>query len=177
MSFLKTLFPFIQAAAALGGPLGTMAANAVGSKLGIDKIDPTQAGIESAITAAVKDPEAMAKLQKAEQEFQLQMAALGFDSVEKLAQIDAEDRASARAREIAVRDRTPAILAYSTTFGYFGLLILVNFHAIPGESSVLMPPLLESLKIVWILQMGYYFGSSRGSQAKDATIAGMKGMQ
>lgn len=62
-SVFKNLFPFISAAASIGGPLGTLAANAVGGALGVN-VDPTQDGIDQAITdAQIKDPEALAKLQ------------------------------------------------------------------------------------------------------------------
>jgi hypothetical protein len=79
MSFLKTMFPFISAAASLGGPLGTMAANAVGKALGVDKVDASPNGIESAITKAGASPEQIAAMQKAEQDFQVEMQKLGFE--------------------------------------------------------------------------------------------------
>src|SRR5207253_2109416 len=98
-------------AASLGGPLGTMAANAVGKAIGVDNVSSEQ--IPDAIAAATsKDPEMMLKLKQTEQEFALQMQSLGFKQVTDLLNMDAADRSNARAREIAVRDKTPMILAF-----------------------------------------------------------------
>lgn len=166
---LKTMFPFISAAAGMGGPLGLMAANAVGSALGVDK---PPADLEAAImTAQTKDPDAMLKLRQAEQDFQLQMERLGLESVEKMEQIAASDRASARAREIAVRDKIPAILAIAVTAGFFGLLALLIFHAVPAESREVLSVMTGALGTAWVSIVGYYFGSSSGSAAKTQLLA------
>ena len=175
MSFnavLKSAFPFIAAAASVGGPLGTMAANAVGKAIGIEKVEATTDGIANAITAAQsKDPDALFKLQAAEQDFKLQMAKLGFDSAEKLAEVDAADRASARAREMAVKDKRPPILAIGVTAGFFSLLGLFAFRDIPNGSQTILNVLVGSLGTAWIGIVNYYFGSSSGSAAKTAILA------
>lgn len=171
-SILKTAFPFISAAAGLGGPLGTMAANAVGQALGVEKVDPSPDGITAAITAAQsKDPDALLKLQDAENQFKLQMQKLGLDDAEKMAQMDVDDRANARARQIAVKDRTPAILAFTTTAGFFALLALLAYHAVPVQSEKLLDVMLGSLGTAWIGVMNYFFGSSSGSAAKTQIMA------
>jgi hypothetical protein len=163
------MFPFISAAAGMGGPLGLLAANAVGTALGVDK---PPADIEAAITAAqTKDPEAILKLRQAEQQFQLQMERLGFESVEQLEQIAAADRASARAREMSVRDKIPAVLAIAVTGGFFGLLALLIFHAIPVESREVLSVMTGALGTAWVSIVSYYFGSSSGSAAKTQLLA------
>src|SRR5436190_192676 len=97
----KAAFPFISAASSLGGPLGTMAAAAVGKALSVDSV--TSDNIADTIAAATsKDPDAMLKLKQAEEDFQIQMTKLGFDQAAKIEELQAADRASARAREIAV---------------------------------------------------------------------------
>lgn len=171
-SVFKKMFPFISAAASLGGPLGVMAAATVGNALGIPKLENGTKAIDTAITdAQIKDPAALLKLQEAEQDFQAQMTKLGFDNVEKLAQIDAEDRASARAREIAVKDKIPAILALSVTGGFFGLLYLIAFHEVPAQSATLLNVLVGTLGTAWIGVVNYYFGSSSGSAAKTQLLS------
>ena len=78
---LKKAYPFIATAAGMGGPLGTMAANAVGKALGVDKVEPTTEGVTAAITQAqAADPDALLKLQQAEDSFKLQMTQIGIDS-------------------------------------------------------------------------------------------------
>lgn len=175
MSFktvLKAAFPFIATAAEMGGPIGMMAATAVGNALGIPKVEPTERGINDAVTAAqAKDPEALLKLQKAEEDFQVQMTALGFDNIQKLEQIAAEDRANARAREIAVKDVTPKVLAYGTTAGFFILLAGLVFRAIPPESREVLSAMTGVLGTMTVGINTYYFGSSSGSAAKTRIMA------
>lgn len=172
-SILKTMFPFISTAATLGGPLGAMAANAVGKAIGVDKLEPGQ--IETAITEAqIKDQEALAKLKQAEYDFKLQMEQLGFDNIEKMEAIAAADRASARAREIAVRDHTPQILAYAVTIGFFGLLILMMFRQLPAGSENIASIMLGALTTQLSSVYSYFFGSSSGSAAKTRLLAQSK---
>ena len=59
------MFPYIATAAEVGGPIGVMAANAVGNALGVSNVKPDD--LEKTIqNAQVKDPEALLKLQQAE---------------------------------------------------------------------------------------------------------------
>jgi hypothetical protein len=169
----KAAFPFISAAASLGGPLGTMAANAVGKAIGVDNVAPD--AVPDAIAAATsKDPDAMLKLKQAEDAFQVQMQQLGFENAQKLLDIDASDRANARAREISVKDKTPAILAYAVTVGFFSLLWLLAFHSVPTQSERILDVMVGSLGTAWIGVVTYYFGSSAGSAEKTKLMAASK---
>lgn len=169
-AIFKTAFPFISAAASLGGPLGTMAANAVGKAIGIDNVSPDK--VDDAIAeATTKDPEAMLKLKQAEADFQLRMQELGFKQATDLLNIDAADRANARAREMAVRDRTPMILAFAITIGFFSLLGMLAFHSVPQQSEKILDIMVGSLGTAWIGIVTYYFGSSAGSQEKTRIMA------
>lgn len=173
---LKTMFPFISAAASLGGPLGSLAANAVGKALNVSKVDATPDGIGSAIAAAqIKDPDALLKLQQAEQEFSATMARLGFENAQHLEEIAAKDRDSARAREISVRDWTPKALAVAVTLGFFALLALLLFRSVPSQSQSLLNVMVGSLGTAWIGIVTYYFGSSAGSARKTEMLLGDKG--
>ncbi len=129
----KDVFPFIATAASGNIPgLVAMAAQKVASVIGVDKIEPTADAIDAAIVQAqTANPDILLKLKEADHDFEIKMAELGFDSVEKMAQIDAGDRANARAREVAVKDVTPKFLAFAVTFGFFGLLWLLAFRAVP----------------------------------------------
>jgi hypothetical protein len=161
----KAAFPFISAAAAAGGPLGTMAANAIGKTLGADKVDD----IEQAIAGAT--PEQMVELKKTEDAFALQMAQLKFESVEKIEEISAADRDSARKREIAVRDKTPMIIAFAITGGFFTLLFILVRHAVPEGSRDVLNIMLGSLGTAFVGIINYYFGSSAGSAEKTKLLA------
>jgi hypothetical protein len=174
MSFtdvLKKSFPFISAAASLGGPVGTMAATLVGKALGVNNVAPTADGISNAIAAAFADPTQRAQLIQAEQQFQAQMAELGYHDAEELASTAELDRASARNRQIALKDRIPAVLAILITMGFFGVLAYMLLRTIPPAGHYAMLLMLGSLSTAWTAVVSYYFGSSAGSDRKTELLA------
>ena len=170
LGFIRKAFPFIAAGASLGGPVGTMAAGLVGKALGVDAPKPTPEGISAAIVGAT--PEQLVELQKAEQEFKLQMEALGFNHIEELEQIAFADRQNARDREMKTGDRTPKILAYTTCILCVAAEAMYFFHgAHVGTSPELIGRILGTLDSALMLVLGYYFGSSVGSDAKTQTLS------
>lgn len=103
-------------------------------------------------------------------QFDSKMAELQTQAELKLAELETADRNSARQREAAIKDKTPAILAYSITAGFFGVLFyMLNFEVPYAEREVLFV-MLGSLGTAWTGIIAYYFGSSAGSAAKHATI-------
>jgi hypothetical protein len=148
--------------AALGGPFGALA-----GKLLHDALDTKgdDKALEAAITSG--DPNVLLKLKEADQNFTVQMEKLGIDR-DKLVY---DDRANARAREIAVKDKTPANLAYAITVGFFGTLsfMLVNGKPATGGDALLV--MLGSLGTAWAGIVAYYFGSSAGSAKKTELMA------
>lgn len=170
---LGTIAPMIAQAVGASIPIfGPMAASMIGSALGVKDVEPTASGVSAAIEkAGDADPEVLLKIQQVEKDFQLRMTALGIDSVEKLAALDVQDVEGARAREIAVRDRLPAILAMTVTGGFFGLLWMLSFREIPATSHDLLLTLIGSLGGAWLSIVGYYFGSSHGSDKQKDIIA------
>jgi hypothetical protein len=145
---------------AFGGPFGAMAGKILGGVLGGD-----EKAVESAILSG--DPDTMAKVRIAEIEFQKRIEELGLER-DKLAYADTSD---ARAREIAVRDTTPAILAYAITVGFFGTLLFMLLNGKPTVGGDALLVMLGSLGTAWAGIVAYYFGSSSGSARKDATIS------
>ena len=169
-SIMKTILPTLVPALGLGGPLGQLAANAIGKAIGVEGLTPDKA--ESAIEAAqAKDPDILLKLKQVDADFQLKMAELGFESAQKLEEVAAGDRASARLREMTVKDKIPAILAVGVTVGFFSLLGLFAFREIPVASQTILNVLVGSLGTAWIGIINYYFGSSSGSASKTALLA------
>jgi hypothetical protein len=167
----KTALPALAAAVIPGSPLIGIAAKFISDKLGGAPIDATPEAIDKAVEVAHTDPEAFLKLQEADHAFQEYMAKLGFDSAAKIAELANEDRASARAREIAVKDKTPMILAYTVTVGFFGLLACLFRFEVPKDSQPIIYSMVGVLGTVWISVMAYYFGSSSGSAAKTDLLA------
>lgn len=160
LQVLRTVAPTI--ALAVGGPFGPIAAAAIHAALGTDPSDPKAA--EAALLNAT--PEQLLALKKGDQDFAVRMKELGI-AEEKLA---FDDTASARAREIAVKDNTPKILAYGVTVGFFGILSFLLYSGKPPGGDVIMV-MLGALGTAWTGIVAYYFGSSAGSAAKDRTIS------
>ena len=150
-------------ALAVAGPLAGTAVTYLERALGL----AIGSGAEK-IAAALQAPtvDQLEAMQKADQDFALAMSQLNisFDNLN-------DDRASARAREMAIRDRTPRVLAYALTaglFGFIGLLLLVK--DIPPNSMQALNLALGSIATAWVAVISYYFGSSSGSHAKDLLL-------
>ena len=167
-TLVSTVAPWIGTA--LGGPLGGMAVGAVASALGLS--DKTESAIKTALSGAT--PADMLALKNADQQFALQMQELGFNQVKDLEKIASDDRNSARQREMTVKDKIPAILAILVTFGFFVVLAIVMFVVLPTEIGQAMYILLGTLAGGWSSVLNYYFGSSSGSNAKNAIIERLK---
>lgn len=157
-------------AAALGGPLAGMAVSQLESFFGLDQ-GATQVD-DAALTKAVlgMSPEVAANMRKADQDFEARMKQLDIDVI-GLAE---KDRESARAMQIQTRDITPRVLAAVVCAGLFGLLTIMAFHDLPTANHDAMMLLLGALNSAFGAVVGFYFGSSAGSQAKDAVIKDMK---
>jgi hypothetical protein len=153
-------------ATALGGPLAGVAIKTLATQL-LGKPEATPEEVEAAVVGA--DPQTLLRLKEIEAEFKKALLDAGI----KMEQLASEDRASARDREIAVRDRTPAYLAYAITVGFFGTLgfMLVNGKPETGGDALLV--MLGSLGTAWAGVVAYYFGSSAGSRKKDEALSQM----
>lgn len=163
-NLIATVAPWIGTA--LGGPLGGMAIGAIGDALGLS--EKTEATIKGALSGAT--PEQMLALKQADQAFALKMQELGFENEQKIAELAASDRDSARKREAAVQDWTPRILAY-LLIGAF-ISVIVGVLAGWGKAdSVLAGTLIGYLSAKAEQVVAYYFGSSSGSDKKTEIMA------
>lgn len=86
--------------------------------------------------------------------------------------IEAEDRASARQREVQAADsKTPRLLAAIFTGGFFGVLGWLLVAGAPQHGSEALLVLLGALSAGQAAILSYYFGSSSASRTKNETIA------
>lgn len=160
---LATFAPTI--ATALGGPLAGLAVSKLESVFGIaPSATDKQSQIEASLAAAT--PDQILALQKAEDDFKVQMQTLKISEE----QLVYNDIASARAREVAVKDRTPAILAGAVTLGFFSVLGVMLANGIPKAGGDALLVMLGALGAAWTSIVSYYYGSSSGSAAKTDTI-------
>lgn len=166
---IGSIAPFLGAA--IGGPFGGMAGKIIGGIFGTKDTD--EETLQKAFSEAT--PDQLLAIKKAENDFAIQMQELGFQNVEALEKIAADDRASARARQVSLRDRTPEWLAYG-----YGLMFFVTLGAFVwmAFSNIEIPAGVKtSIDIMLGAEIGmvlgakeYFFGSSSGSRAKDDTI-------
>lgn len=165
---LTSIAPTI--AAALGGPLAGMAVSQLESFFGLDQ-GATQVD-DAALTKAVlgMSPETAASMRKADQDFEARMKQLDIDVI-GLAE---KDRESARAMQIQTKDITPRMLSFGVVAGLFTLLALMAFRDLPTANHDALMMLLGGLSTAFTSVIGFYFGSSASSQAKDAVIKDLK---
>jgi len=157
MSWLEQVAPTI--ATALGGPLAGLAVTAISKAIGISEDD-----VEKTMDAGKLSADQIAQLKIAEIEFQKSTQELGLN-FEKLA---TEDRSSARNMQIATKSWIPGALAIFVTVGFFGILFaLMMGYAQKSDELMIM---LGSLGTAWTGIIGFYFGSSAGSQRKDELL-------
>jgi hypothetical protein len=158
---LEKLTPTI--ATAVGGPLAGTAVAFLEKALDLTP----GAGARSVVTVlSAATPEQLVAIKAADNAFAEKMRKLGI-SITKL---DADDRASVRARQAVFKDSTPAILAYVLTVGLFGFIVLMSFVDIPANSVQALNLTLGSIGTAWVAMITYYYGSSRSSQSKDLLL-------
>ncbi len=164
MDVVKSVLPWLGTA--LGGPLGGMAAEAVGTALGLsDKSIDAVKNTLSGMTA-----QDMLLLKQADYDFQVKMQTLGFDSVYKLAELESRnvEAVNKTMQAEAAAEHWPSYswrpyngFLFGTTI--FGCYFLLPLFKIP-------PPVIpEFVWIAWggILGIASYF---RGKAQADPAI-------
>jgi len=157
------------AATLLGGPFAGLAVKAIGDALGMS--GATVEAVQTALSKGDMTGDQIIAIKQAELDLQKHLADNGI----KLEEVAGADRASAREREIAVKDWTPRILAYAVTLGFFGTLGALMNGNLDGTGKDVLLVMIGSLGTAWTGIISYYFGSSAGSAAKtDIMKANLK---
>lgn len=162
---LKTLAPTL--ASALLGPLGGVAVAALGKVFGIDNATTTE--VSKVFQDGKLTPEQLSSIKALEMKYQADEKERGF----RYSELEFKDTDSARKMQIATMSQIPPVLAILVTIGFFGILIfmVMNGEYKPTEPLLVM---LGSLGTAWTMIIGFYFGSSHGSQRKDSLLANTK---
>jgi len=168
MDLLKTFGPLLGSVAptlatALGGPLAGLAVKSL-SKALLGAEDFSEEAVMEAMATA--SPEQLAAVKKIDADFKVQMKSLDID----LERISVDDRKSAREMQKETRDWIPRVLAVSVTAGFFAILIYMLVYGLPTTGNEALLLLLGALQTAWGGIIAFYFGSSSGSQKKDAMI-------
>lgn len=172
-SFAPTL------ATMLGGPLAGVAVSALASALGL-KQGASGEDVTQAIQAGTVTPDQLVAIRTADLKHaeilgqqSIDLAKLNADHEEAFAKTEADDRANARGREIAVKDNTPRILAYGVLFATVileGYLVIRGIPKLDAQMAIIVGRVLGTFDTATALILGYYFGSSSGSASKTDTI-------
>lgn len=177
LSILKKVAPFI--AGTFGTPLAGIAVQALCATLPADAAQDVQAAhaadpVNGAVGKlgdlfqhGVLKLEALRAADVAHAE---KMRELGFKTLVDLEGIAAIDRDSARKREIAIKDGTPAILAYILIAGT-GLAIGGTLLGYTKVDSALAGTLIGYLVAECRTALSYFFGTTATGKSKDDTIA------
>lgn len=152
MEWVSKILPTIGTL--LGGPLGGLAAEAVGKVLNIE--GPTTEKIQRALASGNLSAEQMAALQAADINLKTKMAELGIEA-EKLNQLD---RSSARKMQTTTGSWVPSVLAMTVTVGYFAILIGLMTGDLKLWDNPAMTILLGALTTAWGSMTAFYYGAS-----------------
>ena len=160
-------------AGALGGPAAGVAVGALCNAVGLEPTPENAQKAAQMIAANQLTGEQFVALQKAEADTQVKLQELGFKTLVDLEQIAANDRANAREREIKASDSwTPRLLAAFVVLSWIGInVFLVRNSMLNGSSQSHLDSNMEPMlmRILGTLDsalgfvLGYYFGSSHGS--------------
>lgn len=146
-------------ATALGGPLAGTAARFVTEALGLAP-EATPEEVTTALQVAT--PEQLLQLKAQEQAFVTEMRKLDI----QVLQLNNEDTANARAREAALKDWMPRVLATVQVVATLAATILIMMGKAQVRSEFEAMLVTAVLLTPYGLIYGYYFGSSLGSKQK-----------
>ena len=148
----------------LGGPLGSVAVNLLAEKL-LDDPRASKDDVATALSSArVED---LNKLKLLEKDVRIQLKELGI----REHRLFNDDRADARARQLASKDAMPDILAVLLTLGFFGVIAIMVNGQVVSSSEALMQVMLGSLSTAWVGSMQYFFGTTQSSRDKNQWLS------
>jgi hypothetical protein len=169
---VENLAPSI--ATAVGGPLAGTAVTALERVFGLTpdanaSVSQRQDDIAAAIAGA--SPEQLANMRKADQDFQVSMASLGFKDKEALAALNVQDVEGARDMQKSNKSWVPPVLTLFITAGFFGLIIAMIFCNIPTDNKAILYTLIGTLGTAWLACIHFWFGDTQASADKTQIIA------
>lgn len=167
-NILEQVAPY--AATLVGGPLAGTGVSWLEGQLGLTPAAGTSmADRQAALTTALQGLPAdqVAALRKSDNDLKASFVQAGL----ALEATDEADRASARQREVAIKDYIPGTMAVGVTVGFFGLLAFLATHEVPPASRDLLNVMLGALGTAWTAIVTYYFGSSSGNARATELLA------
>jgi len=156
----------------IGGPAGGAVGGAismVAGALGIESDDPQP---DQNVQAIAQHPDSPSKLKQIEIENKTELQRLALESDRMYLQ----DTQSARQRQVASekatgkRDVNLYFLAWLQMLGFFTLMAVMFFQAVPKDSSGVVFMLFGALAAGYGQVMQYFFGSSKSDADKNKAM-------
>ena len=169
VDILKKSYPFLTVAASMV-PGGNIATSILGQVLKLK----TGASLDDAAQAVINaPPEIRLQLQQEENRHAEVIKQMGIADAQEYERLAVTDRADARAREIAVKDKTPARLAWTVVvFGFLlcGFLVshrstILDNAAMATMAGTILGYVMGDMKTI----MAYYFGGSPGGTSAEGS--------
>ena len=154
----------------VGGPVGGAAGTAI-------KLIANALGVEESPEAVEMElrsnPDALLKLKKleADHETDLRKLVIQEESIRLADVSDARSRQIEHEKATGKVDIFIYILAWLIVVGFFGLMGLLCFHALPEGSNEAVFLLFGALSAGFGQVLTFFYGSSKGSQSKDAMLS------
>jgi len=153
----------------VAGPAGGAAGTAIKLIAGALGVEATPQAIEEQLSS---NPDALLKLKQLEADHETDLRKLVLEAERiRLADVsDARGRQIAHEKATGKSDTNLYILAWTVVAGFFGLMGLLCFMALPTDSSGVVFMLFGALATGFGQVLQYFFGSSKGSQSKDILL-------
>jgi len=164
----------------MGSPVAGVGVSLLCNVLGLEPSPENAMKAAEQVAAGSLTGDQLVTLRKAEAEAKNQLAKMGLDYDIAKNELVFKDRDSARAREVAVRDWTPRILAYSVamiwTFINGTLLYMAMTHnSIQNDMTVFTSGIMKTIDAALMLILGYYFGASFAAEIQNQQRPPSKG--
>ena len=161
---LSTIAPTVLSA--FLGPASGVVLAGLGKIFGID--NATTKDITKAISDGKLTPEQISSIKELELKLQADEQERGF----KYKELEYKDTQGAREMQIATKSLTPSILTWIVVVITLVCEGIMLFNAIPpGADPIILGRILGTMDSALMLVLGFWFGSSHGSQNKDQMLA------
>lgn len=161
---IKGVAPAI-ATALTGGNVAIGAATKVLAGVLLGKDDASEAELETAVEGMT--PDQRLQLQKADQDFAIEMA--------KIAQaneaVAAQDTANARDMKKETHSITPDVISYGVMALFAIELLLSRFYAVPPSNHDFAAQANNTLNLAVATVLGFWLGGAYSSRTQGVTIA------
>ena len=159
MNWITSIAPTL--ATCLAGPLGGMAIELLSKHLNIDPKD-----VQDTINSGKLTSEQIASVQQAEIALKAKAQEMNLD----FEQLAIQDRKSARDMQISTNSFIPPVLSVMIVVAWATIQFFLLTHVIEPTMRELIARVLGTLDGALMLVLSFYFGSSSGSQNKDAML-------